>query len=105
MDGIVTLEDIIEEIVGEIEDEYDGERVDWLTRVDERTYLLMGAAPVKDINQRLSLGLPEKKYFSTLAGFLLDELGRIPREQDRLGYRAHLFTVAKMAQRHITLLR
>ncbi len=105
MDGIVTLEDIIEEIVGEIEDEYDGERVDWLTRVDERTYLLMGAAPVKDINQRLSLGLPEKKHFSTLAGFLLDELGRIPREQDSLVYLGHVFTVAKMAKRHISLVR
>ncbi|MBM3297975.1 MAG: HlyC/CorC family transporter [Candidatus Aminicenantes bacterium] len=105
MEGIVTLEDIIEEIVGEIEDEYDGERKDWLSRVDERTYLLLGASPVKDINRRLSLGLPEKKNYSTLAGFLLDELGRIPAERDSLVYRGHLFTVAKMAKRHISLVR
>jgi len=104
-DGIVTLEDIIEEIVGEIEDEYDGERKDWLTRVDERTYLLMGEAPVKDVNRRLSLGLPEKKNYSTLAGFLLDELGRIPREQDSLVYLGHVFTVTKMSKRHISLVR
>lgn len=78
MEGIVTLEDIIEEIVGEMEDEYGGKEEGWLTRLDERTYLIKGAASVKDINKHLALGLPEKKNYTTLAGFLLEEHGKIP---------------------------
>ncbi len=105
MEGIVTLEDIIEEIVGEMEDEYGGKEEGWLTRLDERTYLIKGAASVKDINKHLALGLPEKKNYTTLAGFLLEEHGKIPREQDSLTYHGHLLTVMKMAKQHISLVR
>ncbi len=105
MEGIVTLEDIIEEIVGEMEDEYGGKEEGWLTRLDERTYLIKGAASVKDINKHLALGLPEKKNYTTLAGFLLEEHGKIPREQDNLTYHGHLLTVMKMAKQHISLVR
>jgi putative hemolysin len=105
MEGIVTLEDIIEEIVGGIEDEYVAKEEGWLTRLDERTYLIKGAASVKDINKHLALGLPEKKNYTTLAGFLLEEHGKIPREQDSLTYRGHLLTVMKMAKQHISLVR
>jgi putative hemolysin len=105
MEGIVTLVDIIEEIVGDIEDEYGGKEEGWLTRLDERTYLIKGAASVKDINKHLALGFPEKKNYTTLAGFLLEEHGKIPREQDSLTYRGHLLTVMKMAKQHISLVR
>jgi len=105
MGGIVTLEDIIEEIVGDIEDEYGGKEEGWLTRLDERTYLIKGAASVKDVNEHLTLDLPEKKDYTTLAGFLLEEHGKIPREQDSLEYRGHIFTVVKMAKQHISLVR
>jgi len=105
MEGIVTLEDIIEEIVGDIEDEYGGKEEGWLTPVEQGVYLIKGAASVKDINEHLALGLPEKKNYTTLAGFLLEEHGKIPREQDQLEYRGHLFTVAKMAKQHISLVQ
>jgi putative hemolysin len=105
MGGIVTLEDIIEEIVGDIEDEYGSKEEGWLTRLDERTYLLKGAATVKDVNEHLALDLPEKKDYTTLAGFLLEEHGKIPCEQDSLEYRGHVFTVVKMAKQHISLVR
>ena len=105
MEGIVTLEDIIEEIVGDIEDEYGGKEEGWLTPVDERTYLIKGAASVKDINEHLALGLPEKKNYTTLTGFLLEEYGKIPREQDSLEYHGHVLTVMKMAKQHISLVQ
>jgi putative hemolysin len=105
MEGIVTLEDVIEEIVGDIEYEYGGKEEGWLTRLDERTYLIIGAATMKDVNKHLALGLPEKKGYTTLAGFLLQEHGKIPREQDSLEYRGHIFTVVKMAKQHISLVR
>jgi putative hemolysin len=105
MGGVVTLEDIIEEIVGDIQDEYGGKEEGWLTRLDERTYLIKGAASVKDVNEHLALGLPEKKDYTTLAGFLLEEHGKIPREQDSLEYHGHMFTVMKMAKQHISLVQ
>jgi putative hemolysin len=105
MEGIVTLEDIIEEIVGDIQDEHDAETEDWITQAGSDAYIIKGSAPVKDINQRLPLSLPEKADYSTLAGFFLYEFGRIPREKDRLEFRGHVFIVERMNKRHISLVR
>jgi len=106
MEGIVTLEDILEEIVGEIQDEYDSKSDDeWLSRVDENVFIIKGSAPIKDINQRLPLGLPEKPDYTTLAGFFLYEFGRIPGERESFEYKGALFFVEKMNKRHISLVR
>ena len=61
VEGLVTLEDIIEEIVGDIQDEYDVKDEDWLTPLADGGWLIKGAAAVKDINERLALGLPERR--------------------------------------------
>lgn len=105
MEGIVTMEDIIEEIVGEIQDEYDPALEAWLTELGGREYLVKGAAPVKAVNDRLGLNLPEKADYTTLAGFFLYEVGRIPREKESLEFRGDGYIVEKMTKRHISLLR
>jgi len=104
VDGLVTLEDIIEEIVGEIQDEHDGQSEDWYTRLDGGRYLVAGAAPVKEVNALMALGIPEKRDYTTLAGFFLCEFGRLPREKDSLEFGGFRLTVEKMSKRRIALL-
>ncbi|MCK7471623.1 MAG: CBS domain-containing protein [Desulfomicrobium escambiense] len=60
VDGLVTLEDILEEIVGEIQDEHDGQAEAWYTRLDGGRVLVAGAAPVEDVNALVPLAVPEK---------------------------------------------
>ena len=78
--GIVTMEDILEEIVGEIYDEYDNEESEY-EKIDENTYILSGSMPVYDVNKLLNAKIPEGDY-DTLSGFLQDELDRIPEEEE-----------------------
>jgi putative hemolysin len=104
VDGLVTLEDIIEEIVGEIQDEHDGQTEDWYTRRDGGRLLVAGAAPIKDVNALGALRIPEKKDYTTLAGFFLYEFGRLPREKDALEFGGFRLTVEKMTKRHISLI-
>jgi putative hemolysin len=78
--GIATLEDLLEEIVGEIEDEYDlpDESVE---HVDERTIRIDGLFPIDDFNEQFGTELPQEDYH-TIAGFVFGELGRAPEEGD-----------------------
>ena len=105
MEGIVTLEDIIEEIVGEIRDEYDEKVEDWLHQEGKNICVVKGNVSIKELNQRLSLDLPQTSDFTTLAGFLFSKFGRIPREHDALQHNGNQFTVEKMNKRHISLVR
>ncbi|MBN2409580.1 MAG: HlyC/CorC family transporter [Candidatus Aminicenantes bacterium] len=105
LEGIVTLEDIIEEIVGEIQDEYDGKAEEWFQTVEKNVYLVKGNASLKELCQRLPLCLPHAGGFTTLAGFLLFQFGRIPREKDNLEFEGNRFTVERMNKRHISLVR
>jgi len=102
MEGIVTLEDIIEEIVGEIQDEYDREQEDKILRVSDFEYSVQGDTPVKDVNQRLSLPIQEKGDYTTIAGFFLKEFGKIPKKGDKLDYKDIKFVVDRMAKRRIS---
>ncbi len=105
MEGIVTLEDIIEEIIGEIQDEYDAEVEEWINQLEGSIYVVKGIASIKQVNARLGLDLPEKTEYTTLAGFFLYEFGKIPQDGDVLEYRGHKLRVERMTKRHISLLR
>jgi putative hemolysin len=89
--GIVTLEDLLEEIVGEIEDEFDlpDESIE---RVDERTVRIDGTFPIDDFNERFGTALPAEDYH-TVAGFVFGALGRAPEEGDEIEYDGLAFRV------------
>ena len=79
--GLVTMEDILEEIVGDIYDEYDEEE-EWVKQIDENTFVLDGNVSIHDLEKILEIDIPEGDY-DTLSGYLIEELGRIPKEKER----------------------
>lgn len=91
MEGIVTLEDVLEEIVGEIEDEYDlpDESVE---RLDDRTIRVDGTFPIDDFNEQFGTELPQEDYH-TVAGFVFGALGRAPEEGDEVALDSLRFRV------------
>jgi CBS domain containing-hemolysin-like protein len=104
IEGIVTLEDLLEEIVGEINDEYD-EEVRAQIVEDNGTYLLDGMLAVRDANRRLNLHLPEEAGFTTLAGFLLSKAGRLLRPGESVEHEGARFTVERVDRRRIRRVR
>lgn len=78
--GLVTMEDIIEELFGEIYDEYDEEETEF-EMIDENTYMLAGNMAIYDVNNILDAQIPEGDY-DTISGFLQEQLGRIPDEEE-----------------------
>lgn len=81
--GLITLEDILEEIVGEIHDEYDENEEDFIQEIDEREYIVEGSTNLDDLNDRLELDLRSEEYDS-LGGFIIERLDRLPEEGDRI---------------------
>ncbi|MBN1483567.1 MAG: HlyC/CorC family transporter [Chloroflexia bacterium] len=79
MAGVLTVEDIVEEIVGELQDELDREPLIFRL-VGERTFVVSGQMHVEDANEELGLNLPEEEAYETVAGFILTHLRRLPGE-------------------------
>jgi putative hemolysin len=99
VEGIVTLEDIFEEVFGEIQDEYDVEEALY-RKVDEHTYLVDGSTPLRTLNRRFDLQLSEE-HANTLAGFLMRTLGSIPKEGDSVQSDGTTFTVRRVIDRRV----
>ena len=81
--GLITLEDILEEIVGEIHDEYDENEEDFVQEVTEREYIIEGSMNLDDLNDRLDLDLNSEEYDS-LGGFIIERLDRLPEAGDSI---------------------
>ena len=79
--GLITMEDILEELVGDIYDEYDKVENEY-EKIDENTYMLSGSLPIYDVNKLLDSEIPEGDY-DTLSGYLQEELGRIPEDEEK----------------------
>ncbi len=97
--GIVTMEDLLESIVGNIQDEFDHEEED-ITQTGEHSFEVDGSTAIEELNDMLDVKLPEGDY-DTLGGFIMDRLGRIPTEQETVTYENLAITVLKMDDRRI----
>jgi putative hemolysin len=104
-DGIVTLEDLVEELVGEIYDEYDtaAEHEDRVTMADG-TLDVDGGLILQEFESASGIALPEGHY-ETVAGFVIDRLGRLPHVGDRVEFAGHLLTVLTMDRLRIARIR
>ncbi|MCL2054697.1 MAG: hemolysin family protein [Oscillospiraceae bacterium] len=80
--GLVTMEDVVEAIVGNIQDEFDAEEEEALIRESDGVFIIDGAASPDDILHQLGIILPEDNDFETMSGFVIDLLGRIPEENE-----------------------
>lgn len=99
MEGIVTLEDVVEEIVGDIHDEYDIEELNF-RKLGKGHYLIDAIMPLREVNRRFDLTLPEE-HVTTLAGHLMQIMGKIPEEGDSCEEGNLLFRVRRMEDRRI----
>ncbi len=80
--GLVTIEDILEELVGEIVDEYDQDEPEPLTRIDDDTMEIDAKVRIDEINEELNIELPESESYDTIGGFVFSTMGRIPESGD-----------------------
>lgn len=104
--GIVTMEDVVESIVGNIQDEYDDESED-IIQISDDTYTINGTASPAPVLEKLGITLPEDSGFDTMSGFVVDLLGRIPEENENpsVQYKNVLFTVLIVEDMCITKLK
>lgn len=100
--GIVTLEDILEEIVGEIRDEYDKEEEErTIKRIGPNHFLADGRANISDLQRTVGINLPTDEAYETLGGFLIAALGMIPRKNAEYEYENWLFRVVEVEEKRI----
>lgn len=104
--GLVTIEDVLEEIVGEIVDEYDDVVEEEIRQLDDNACEALGRTHVDEVNEALGLSLPEDQDFDTIAGFVFTELGRVPTIGDQLEYQGAVrVTVLAATKRRIERVR
>ena len=96
-EGLVTLEDVVEELVGEITDEKDIER-QLLRKIDRQTVILQGDVEIDDVNEALNINLPRSKNYSTISGLLHEHLQRIPKQGDKITIGNVTITVEEAAK-------
>ena len=102
--GLITVEDIIEEIFGEIEDEHDSEEI-MDKKLDESTYLFSARIEVSSINKKYKLDLEEKDEYETLGGFVFSVLEEIPEKGDEFSYKNYTFSIEKVSSNKVEIVK
>jgi len=103
--GVVTLEDIIEELVGEITDEYEETPTEPVKKIDQNTIEADARTYVDDLNDQFDLNLPEDEDYDTIGGFVFSHLGYIPKTGDTFEYKNLEFTIVSAEARRIKRIR
>ncbi|CCV65357.1 CBS/transporter-associated domain protein [Paracholeplasma brassicae] len=100
--GIVTIEDLIEEIFGDIYDEYDEEETD-VRQVEPNKYVINGLISIEELNEELNLDIPIHDDYDTIAGYILSHIGYIPEKEDKIvvKYQNLTFEVIQMDEKRI----
>ena len=93
--GLITLEDMLEEIVGEIRDEFDADEDEGISKISDLEYLIDGSTNLDDINDRIGLSLSSEEYES-IGGLIMEKLGRLPVEGEIINFDNITLTVKKM---------
>lgn len=102
--GLVSLEDLVEEIFGDIQDEHDKDRL-IAKRIDEGVYEFSGRCEVTDINEEFNLDLPESDDYQTLAGYILQSTGSFPAKGDVIELGGYQFEIMRMSANRLELIR
>lgn len=103
-EGLITLEDILEELVGEIQDEDDDERP-IVEKKDEKTFIIQSTAPLVDINDHLPHPFTTSENYTTLSGLMLYNFNRIPKMNDKITLEGYELTVIKILHRTIQVVQ
>jgi CBS domain containing-hemolysin-like protein len=105
VEGIITLEDLLEEIVGDISDEHDEEVNEQINPLPDGSFILDGGLAVRDLNKRCGMNLPVSDAYTTVAGFLMAEAGQILKEGEAVPFNGHIFKIEKVQKRRILRVR
>jgi len=105
VEGLATIEDLLEEIVGEIRDEYDREERGPVERLPDGSMVIQGSALLKDLKSDYGLPFEESPEYLTLAGFVLAKLRRIPRGGERVEHEGYRLTIVDMEGRRIVKIK
>jgi CBS domain containing-hemolysin-like protein len=105
IEGIITLEDLLEEIVGDISDEHDEEVNEQISPIDEHTYLLDGSLAVRDLNRRLKTSVPESEAYTTIGGFLMTVAGHVLQPDEVIENDGLRFHIEKVERRRLLRVR
>ncbi|MFO7667270.1 MAG: hemolysin family protein [Desulfobacterales bacterium] len=97
--GIITIEDILEEVLGEINDEYDDDTKQFV-KLDEKKYLVNARMEIEHVNEIMNLSIPKEDY-ETIGGFLLKQLGKIPRKGESVSFDNIRFTIRSSGKKSI----
>ena len=93
--GLITLEDALEEIVGEIIDETDRFEPH-IVKLKKGEWRVLGKSEIDEVNETLQMSIPDSKEYDTFSGYILDQIGRIPREKEQISIGDYLVTVDEM---------
>ena len=94
--GLLTIEDLIEEIIGEIKDEYDIHEEDEIEKIEELKYKVDARINIEDLNKDLELNIPESEDYESLGGYVLDILGRVAKIKDTVELDGIIMTVLEI---------
>jgi CBS domain containing-hemolysin-like protein len=103
--GLITIEDILEEIVGEIADEYEGAAPDPIRRIDENTLEVDARVHIDEVNEELGIELPQGDDYDTVGGFVFSSMGKIPATGEEMRFANVRLQVIDAEQRKINRLR
>ncbi|HOQ68184.1 MAG TPA: transporter associated domain-containing protein, partial [Candidatus Atribacteria bacterium] len=101
--GLVTIEDLLEELVGEIRDEHDRETAPY-RKIGDDEYLVDASLPIEDLNKLLGLSLPESEEFESVGGLIMELLGKVPEEGEMIEVNDYQLKVERMKGKRILTL-